>query len=41
MAVATRSRVYLAPRIDALGPGDPELRFVAAMCLYSLSMHTL
>jgi hypothetical protein len=27
--------VYLAPRIDALGVGDPELRFVAAMCLYS------
>jgi hypothetical protein len=27
--------VYLAPRIDALGPGDPEMRFVAVMCLYS------
>jgi hypothetical protein len=35
VAVATRSRVYLAPRIDALRLGDPELRFVAAMCLYS------
>jgi hypothetical protein len=23
------------PRIEALAPGDPELRFVAAMCLYS------
>lgn len=35
VVVATRTRVYLAPRIDALAPGDPELRFVAAMCLYS------
>lgn len=35
VGVATRSRVYLAPQIEALAPGDPELRFVAAMCLYS------
>jgi hypothetical protein len=27
--------VYLAPRIEALAPGDPDLRFVAAVCLYS------
>jgi hypothetical protein len=35
VAIATRSRAYLAPRIDALAPGDQVLRFVAAMCLYS------
>lgn len=35
VAISTRSRVYLAPRIEALAPGDPDLRFVAAMCLYS------
>jgi hypothetical protein len=35
VGVATRSRVYLAPEIEALAPGDPKLRFVAAMCLYS------
>jgi hypothetical protein len=35
VGVATRSRVYLAPQIEALAPGDPKLRFVAAMCLYS------
>jgi hypothetical protein len=35
VAVVTRNRVHLAPRIEALPLGEPELRFVAAMCLYS------
>jgi hypothetical protein len=35
VAVATRSRVYLAPEVSALARGHPTLRFVAAMCLYS------
>jgi hypothetical protein len=35
VAIATRRRVFLAPRIAGLPEGDPELRFVAAMCLYS------
>jgi hypothetical protein len=35
VAVATCRRVFLAPRIAQLPEGDPELRFVAAMCLYS------
>lgn len=35
VAIATRARVYLAPAVSALGRGDPKLRFVAAMCLYS------
>jgi hypothetical protein len=35
VAIATRARVYLAPAVSALADGDPKLRFVAAMCLYS------
>lgn len=35
VAVATRSRVYLAPDVSSLPRGHPTLRFVAAMCLYS------
>lgn len=35
VALATRARFYLAPEVLALSPGDPKLRFVAAMCLYS------
>jgi hypothetical protein len=35
VAIATRRRVFLAPRIAELPEGDPERRFVAAMCLYS------
>jgi hypothetical protein len=35
VALATRSRVYLAPHVSALARGDPLLRFVAGLCLYS------
>jgi hypothetical protein len=35
VAVAIRSRVYLAPEVSALPRAHPTLRFVAAMCLYS------
>jgi hypothetical protein len=35
VAIATRARVYLAPTVAELARGDPKLRFVAAMCLYS------
>jgi hypothetical protein len=35
VAVVIRSRVYLAPEVSALPRGNPTLRFVAAMCLYS------
>lgn len=35
VAIATRARVHLAPEVAALRRGDPRLRFVAAMCLYS------
>jgi hypothetical protein len=35
VAITTRVRVYLAPAVSALPGGDPKLRFVAAMCLYS------
>jgi hypothetical protein len=34
VAVATPTRVYLAPEVSARPPGDPRLRFVAALCLY-------
>ena len=34
VALATRTRVYLAPQVSALPRGDPKLRFVAALCLY-------
>jgi hypothetical protein len=40
VAVATRCRVYLAPRISALPQGDPELRFIAVMCLFSRDVDT-
>jgi hypothetical protein len=35
VALATRRAVYLAPEISMLPFGDPKLRFVAALCLYS------
>jgi hypothetical protein len=35
VAIATPARVHLAPEIAVLPRGDPRLRFVAAMCLYS------
>jgi hypothetical protein len=35
VAVTTKSRVYLAPRVSELSRGDRLLRFVAALCLYS------
>ena len=35
VAIAARTRVYLAPAVAALARADPKLRFVAAMCLYS------
>jgi hypothetical protein len=35
VAIATRARVFLAPAVAVLPRGDPKLRFVAAMCLYS------
>jgi hypothetical protein len=34
VAIATRSRVYLTPAVEALPPGHPKLRFAAALCLY-------
>jgi hypothetical protein len=40
VAVATRTRVYLAPRVAELARGDPELRVVAVMCLYSRDVDT-
>lgn len=40
VAVTTRTRVFLAPRIAELPRGDPQLRFVAAMCLYSRDVDT-
>jgi hypothetical protein len=40
VALATRARVYLTPGVLALPPGDPKLRFVAAMCLYSRDVDT-
>jgi hypothetical protein len=35
VAIATPARIHLAPEIAALPRGDPRLRFVAVMCLYS------
>jgi hypothetical protein len=35
VAIATPASVHLAPEIAGLSRGDPRLRFVAAMCLYS------
>ena len=40
VALATRARFYLAPDVSALPAGDPKLRFVAAMCLYSRDVDT-
>jgi hypothetical protein len=40
VAIATRARVHLAPEVAALLRGDPRLRFVAAMCLYSRDVDT-
>src|SRR3954447_24700791 len=34
-AVAGAIRLFLAPRLDALPPGDPLLVFVGFMCLYA------
>lgn len=35
VAITTRRRVFLAPELASLERGDPLLRFVAIMCLYS------
>lgn len=35
VAVITKTRVYLAPHVSELSRGDPLLRFIAALCLYS------
>jgi hypothetical protein len=40
VAIATRARVHLAPEVAVLARGDPKLRFVAAMCLYSRDLDT-
>lgn len=40
VALATRTRVYLAPEVSALPRGDSKLRFVAALCLYSRDIDT-
>jgi hypothetical protein len=40
VAFATRARVYLAPEVSALPRGDPKLRLVAALCLYSRDLDT-
>src|SRR5712691_4386948 len=40
VAFTTRARVYLAPEVSALPRGNPKLRFVAALCLYSREVDT-
>jgi IrrE N-terminal-like domain len=40
VAIATRTRVHLAPDVAALGREHPRLRFIAAMCLYSRDLDT-
>ena len=38
VAVTTARGAHLDPSIDQLRPGDPMRRFVAAMCVFSLSV---
>lgn len=40
VAIATPTRVYLAPAVEALPRGHPKLAFVAVMCLYSRDVDT-
>lgn len=40
VAVTTRARVFLVPPLAGLEAGDPRLRFVAVMCLYSRDVDT-
>lgn len=40
VAAASAQRVYLAPDIARLEPGDPRLRFAAALCLYARDVET-
>lgn len=40
VALTTGARVYLAPNVAALPAGDPQLRFVAALCLYGRDVDT-
>ena len=40
VAIATPTRVHLAPAVAGLPRADPTLRFIAAMCLYSRDLDT-